>query len=79
MVNRLDITGEVCPVTFIKVKLKLEDMASGEQLEVLLDDGTPIKNVPKTLKGDGHAVLSKEKQPDGSYLLLVEKDGAKPR
>ncbi|MCW3491255.1 sulfurtransferase TusA family protein [Dethiobacter alkaliphilus] len=79
MVNRLDITGEVCPVTFIKVKLKLEEMEPGEQLEVLLDDGTPIKNVPKTLAVDGHAVLSREKQPDGSYLLLVEKHGAKTR
>jgi tRNA 2-thiouridine synthesizing protein A len=73
----LDITGEVCPITFIKVKLKLEDMEAGELLEVHLDGGIPLKNVPRSLKSDGHRVLLEEKQADGSYVLLVEKDGAR--
>lgn len=75
----LDITGEVCPITFIKVKLKLEDLEAGQLLKVHLDGGVPLKNVPKSLKSDGHRILSEEKQADGTYLLLVEKDGIKTK
>lgn len=75
--HKLDITGEVCPITFIKVKLKLEEMEPGELLEVHLDDGIPLHNVPRSLRGEGHSVLSREKREDGTYLLLVEKDGAR--
>jgi tRNA 2-thiouridine synthesizing protein A len=71
--KKLDITGEVCPITFIKVKLVLEDMDAGGTLEVRLDDGVPAKNVPKTLKADGHRVLSQTKVDDGSVILVVEK------
>lgn len=76
---KLDITGEVCPITFIKVKLRLEDMSPGEVLEVHLDDGIPANNVPRSLKSDGHYVISQEKQADGSIMLLVEKDGVRLR
>lgn len=76
---RLDITGEVCPITFIKVKLKLEEMEAGDVLLVHLDDGVPIKNVPRSLKSDGHEVISQEKQEDGTYILHVEKDGARKK
>lgn len=71
--KKLDITGEVCPITFIKVKLVLEDMDAGETLEVRLDDGIPARNVPKTLKADGHNVLSQTKESDGSVTLVVER------
>ena len=76
--QRLDITGEVCPITFIKVKLRLEKMAAGQLLEVHIDDGVPLRNVPRSLRSDGHKVIWEKKQADGSYLLLIEKDGARP-
>ncbi|MHC4253823.1 MAG: sulfurtransferase TusA family protein, partial [Planctomycetota bacterium] len=38
-VRSADLTGEVCPMTFVKLKLHLEQLSSGEVLEVLLKDG----------------------------------------
>ena len=73
--DTLDVTGDVCPLTFVKVKLKLEELAPGEILEVILNDGEPIQNVPRSIKGEGHRILSVEELAGGKYRLLVEKDG----
>ncbi|MDP7543727.1 MAG: sulfurtransferase TusA family protein [Alphaproteobacteria bacterium] len=54
----LDITGEVCPMTFVKTKLMLERLAPGAIAEVRLRSGEPLDNVPRSVKEDGHEVLS---------------------
>jgi sulfite reductase (ferredoxin) len=70
-----DLRGVACPMNYVKTKLKLEMMDAGEQLEVWLDAGEPIKNVPMSLKNDGHKVLIQEAlEPQAShYRILVEK------
>lgn len=70
-----DLRGVACPMNYVKTKLKLEMMDAGEQLEVWLDAGEPIKNVPMSLKNDGHKVLIQEAlEPEAShYRILVEK------
>lgn len=70
-----DLRGVACPMNYVKTKLKLEMMDAGEQLEVWLDAGEPIKNVPMSLKNDGHKVLVQEAlEPDAAhYRILVEK------
>lgn len=68
----LDITPDVCPITFVKTKLKLEQMQKGEILEVIMNDGEPIKNVPRSVKGEGHKIILIEKSED-KYRLLIEK------
>lgn len=71
---RLDLKGIECPYNFVKTKLKLEEMEEGQILEVTLDDGEPIKNVPRAVKEDGHEIVGVEKI--GSYWkLLVKKRG----
>lgn len=69
----IDITDVVCPITFVKTKVVLEDMEKGEILEVRLNDGEPIQNVPRSLKEEGHKVLDLNQNNDGTYTLLVEK------
>lgn len=54
----LDLTGIACPMNFVKTKLKLEEMSKDEVLEIILDDGEPILNVPRSLKEEGHRVLA---------------------
>ena len=44
----LDITKEHCPMTFVKTKLKLAQIAAGDTLEVLLTEGEPLENVPRS-------------------------------
>ena len=56
----LDLRGVMCPLNYVKTKLKLEMMDAGERLEVWLDAGDPIKNVPMSLRNDGHKILAEE-------------------
>ncbi len=73
MKHFLDITRETCPMTFVKVKLKLAQMDAGEQLEVLLNKGEPLENVPRSCEEQGFKVLSVEPTDDDKYLVLIEK------
>ncbi|NLI14094.1 sulfurtransferase TusA family protein [Pelotomaculum propionicicum] len=68
----LDITDVVCPVTFARTLLKLEDMMVGEVLEVFLNDGEPLQKVPKSITDEGHKVILIEKV-DSKYRMLVER------
>ena len=52
----LDLSGVVCPMNFVKTKLRLEMMESGQILDVVLDKGEPIKNVPQSVKNEGHKI-----------------------
>ncbi|MFH1655797.1 MAG: sulfurtransferase TusA family protein [Candidatus Omnitrophota bacterium] len=68
----LDLKGTPCPMNFVKTKLKLEEMENGEVLEVLLDDGDPIKNVTASVKEEGHQIL-KVQQAENYWKLVVKK------
>ena len=68
----LDITGEVCPMTFVRTKLQLERLPSGAVLAVRLRGDEPLRNVPRAAREEGHEILSVE--PDGdAHRLLIRK------
>lgn len=68
----LDLKDIPCPMNFVKTKLKIEEMASGEVLEVILDDGDPIKNVSSSIKEEGHQILGVE-QLGEHWRLIIKK------
>ncbi|TGU72568.1 sulfurtransferase TusA family protein [Geomonas terrae] len=68
----IDLRGVTCPTNFVMAKLELEDIEAGTTVEFLLDDGEPVKNVPRSLKDEGHKLLGLQEQ-DGYYTLLLEK------
>lgn len=68
----IDLRGVSCPMNYVKTKLKLEEMQAGEVLEVLLDDGEPILNVPRSVKEDGHTILRVEKI-ENYYKVLIKR------
>lgn len=70
--DSLDLRGVLCPINFVKTKLKLETMDVGQVLEVVLDDGEPIQNVPKSIKEEGHKIVEVKKEGD-SFRLKIEK------
>ena len=70
----IDLRGVTCPTNFVKAKLALEMLDEGAVVEFLLDDGEPVKNVPRSLKGEGHKLLGL-KERDGYYVLTMEKVG----
>ena len=65
---QLDLRGTPCPLNFVKTKLKLEKMSPGALLEVWLDPGEPIEQVPDSLKMDGYAVETVE--PRDEYFSV---------
>jgi TusA-related sulfurtransferase len=70
--SQIDLLGVKCPFNYVKTKLKLETMQIGNTLEVLLDDGEPAENVPRSIQNDGHKVISLVKE-NGHFKLTVEK------
>ncbi len=72
-VELFDLSGVACPMNFVKTKIKLSPMPIGSQLDVILDDGAPIENVPLSLEEQGQTVLSKEKISETQWKIRVEK------
>ncbi len=73
----VDITREVCPMTYVRTKLALESLAAGAVLEVLLRGEEPLKNVPRSAREEGHEVLALEARGDGTHRLLLRKQGTR--
>lgn len=71
----LDITGEVCPMTFVRTRLALDRMAPGQTLLVRLRGDEPLRNVPRTAREQGHEVLSLTTDADGVSQLLLRRGG----
>ena len=73
--NRLDITRETCPMTFVRVRLALDRLAPGDVLEVLLSGEEPRRNVPRTAVEQGHAILEQSEDASGVTRLLLRRGG----
>ena len=73
--EKVDITDVVCPVTFVKTKVALEELLDGQILQVHLNDGEPVQNVPRSVKDEGHQVLKLKDNEDGTYELYIRKVG----
>jgi tRNA 2-thiouridine synthesizing protein A len=71
--QHIDITQEKCPMTWVRVKLKLESMARGELLEVKLKGEGPVKNVPRSATEDEHEIVSLDSTSEISVLTLKVK------
>ncbi|MBP3233363.1 MAG: sulfurtransferase TusA family protein [Eubacterium sp.] len=69
----VDVTDVVCPVTFVKAKVAIEELDDGQILAVHLNDGEPVQNVPRSLKDEGHQILKLIDNNDGTYDLIVKK------
>ena len=73
--EQIDITDVVCPVTFVKTKVALEEMDEGQILQVHINDGEPVQNVPRSVKEEGHEVLKLVPNGDGTFELYIRKVG----
>lgn len=71
--ERVDITDVVCPMTFVKAKVAMEELEVGQVLAVTMNDGEPVQNVPRSIKEEGHQILKLNTNEDGTYTLIVKK------
>ncbi len=69
----LDITKEHCPMTAVKVALKLSQMNKGDTLAVLLTDGEPLCNVPRSAEEAGNTIIGIESE-DSFHRVLIKKE-----
>jgi len=72
--RNLDLRGEVCPYTFVKSKLALEEMEVGQILRIILDDESATENVPRAMAGEGQRILRVEKLGEGEWEIVIRKD-----
>jgi tRNA 2-thiouridine synthesizing protein A len=68
----LNLEGVACPQNSAMALLKMESMKTGALLEIVVDEGEPIKNVPLSLETEGHEIISKVKV-DKVWKILVRK------
>jgi len=68
----LDITKDVCPLTFVKTRLLIERMSSGQRARVRLQGAEPLENVPRSVAELGHAVLALAPEEPGSAIYLLD-------
>lgn len=72
-VRSLDLRGEVCPYTFVKSKLFLEEMQGGEILEILVDYRPAVSNIPRSMENEGYEVLGVSESGTNQWRLRIRK------
>jgi tRNA 2-thiouridine synthesizing protein A len=73
--RHLDLKGVKCPMNFVRLKLMLEEMGDDQNLEVILDAGEPMRNVPRSVNEEGHRITKVDKLAGDSFKLLIKKGG----
>ena len=71
----LDVTADICPMTFVRTRLQLDKMPGGAILEILYKGEEPRRNLPRSLTEQGHEVLEQTHGADGQGRLRVRKGG----
>lgn len=71
--HAIDITKEHCPMTFVKTKIKLSQINQGEHLEVLLNEGEPLENVPRSAEEQGHEIVSIDRVDGPIHRVVIRK------
>lgn len=76
MADVVDLRGVTCPINYVRVRLALEGLTEGDELEVLLDAGDPVRNVPRSLKDDGDQVLALNAEDEHFRMRVRKGSGA---
>ena len=71
--DTVDITDKVCPLTFVKAKVAIDELEDGEVIAIRMNDGEPVQNVPRSIKEEGHQILKLTDNGDDTFTLIVRK------
>ncbi|WP_457590623.1 sulfurtransferase TusA family protein [Geoglobus sp.] len=71
--RRVDLRGEVCPFTFVKTKVAMEDMEPGEVFEIITDHEPAVRDLPRSLEAEGNRVISVEEIGESEWRIVVKK------
>ncbi len=70
---RKNCRGVGCPMNLVHAKVELAALAPGQVLEIILDDGPPVNNVPASAEKEGHTILGRRRLADGAWSVLIRK------
>ena len=73
LMNELNLKGEICPMTFVKTKLAIERLNSGERIKVIFNSSEAKINVPKSLKELNYKVIKINDMDENNFYIIVEK------
>ena len=73
--EEVDITDKVCPLTFVKAKVAIDELDEGQIIAIRMKDGEPVQNVPRSIKDEGHQILKLADNEDGTYTHFEKKVG----
>ena len=71
--RKIDIRGEICPYTYVKSKLAIEDLKSGQVLEVIFNHPPAVENVPPSMETEGHKVIEVKKIGEDVWRIIIQK------
>ena len=71
--SSIDLVGQGCPMNLVYTKVELAKMVSGQVLEIILDDGVPVRNVSRSIQEEGHELLQIKQLVDGTWSVVVRK------
>jgi tRNA 2-thiouridine synthesizing protein A len=71
--KEINLKGEVCPYTFVKSKLAIEEMLAGQVLRIVVDHEPAIRNVPRSMENEGNKLLDISKLNDSDWQIVVQK------
>lgn len=69
----INLVGTGCPMNLVYAKVELAKLDTGQVLEIILDDGAPVRNVSRSVQNEGHELISKEQLADGNWAVVVRK------
>ena len=72
LTTKLDLRGVPCPLNLVRAKLAIEKVAVGDILEIEVDDGEPVQNLPVSLGRQGQEILETTEQ-QGHFCLRVRR------
>ncbi len=73
MEHNLDLRGVACPMNFVKTRLFLDKLPSGDLLHTLIDKGEPVESVCQSIAQEGHEIIAKKEQPEGHFQVTIRK------
>lgn len=72
--NEVNLKGEVCPYTFVRSKLVLEEMEIGQVLRVIVDHEPAVSNVPRSMENEGQLIVNVAKINDADWEIVIRKE-----
>ena len=70
--EQANLFGVKCPLNWAKAKVRLEDLARGDILEVLLDDPKGKRDIPRAAEAEGYVIVRID-EVVGGWCIAIEK------